>query len=634
MMKRRVILVAGAILVMFASRVQVADSQTIISGTADVKRAVLTSEQLLSGKDFSSPLDDVAGFAMPQPATEASPAFEGTLTLETTDRTDHFVLISDIFHIVPAGDSAWKHLPPFSFQLVQSGSYLIPKSQGLALTGSYAWNYIVGPGRVWQEKSDRGYMRASLPFALIQRNQNCVHNGEMTFLFSNSKKPPLSDVYFQITQETCYPMKFDMWGMVKASYAPGEVPAGTEIKKAHESEIRQRMPSKPLDILREDFPNAGFSNSTILAGFKHPENVTTYGFVMNGTNYSAGCPTRYGEYAFCEDMRLPSYSIAKSVFAGVALMRLGQLYGVEVYKDRIKDFIPAQFIRGNWDTTTFNNVSDMATGNYNLDGYEADEDSQAMDQFLIDESYEAKLNSAFALDKNYATPGTKWVYQSSATFILTQAMNEYLKRREGRAADIFNKVRDDVYQPLKVSSGGMTTIRTDNSAAGAPSGYYGLFLIKDDVAKIGSFLNLGDGVIGGQQILERSRLEEALFRSENAAEIGVPILGSNPASTLGAAQSGPGQRPPVDTRRYAHGFWGKLVTPLEFPEFRCSFWVSFMAGYGGNLVVLLPNGVTFYVFSDGYEFRWVDAVRQANELVPICKNNARAAEPDHSSTKQ
>ena len=78
---------------------------------------------------------------------------------------------------------------------------------------------------------------------------------------------------------------------------------------------------------------------------------------------------------FAPDMRVPSYSIAKSAFAGVALMRLGQLYGPEVYNLKIKDYIPAPMIRGKWDGTTFGNTSDMATGNFNLGGYEADEDS-------------------------------------------------------------------------------------------------------------------------------------------------------------------------------------------------------------------------------------------------------------------
>ena len=81
-----------------------------------------------------------------------------------------------------------------------------------------AWNLIVGAGSVWDQAGDNGYTRASLPFALIERSQNCVHNGELTFLFSNTQQPSISQVRYQITQETCYYMKVDMWGQVPAHY--------------------------------------------------------------------------------------------------------------------------------------------------------------------------------------------------------------------------------------------------------------------------------------------------------------------------------------------------------------------------------------------------------------------------------
>jgi CubicO group peptidase (beta-lactamase class C family) len=596
-----------------------APAAAALRGDGDVKRTVLTSKQLLGGDPPPSPVDDIAGFALPTQAAEPHDAFEGTLTLTHPEATGWFTLMSDIFSIVPEGDSPWKHLAPFSFQFVQSGSYLIPAAQGLAITGRPAWNYIVGPGRAWQERSDQGYTRASFPFALVQRNQNCVHNGEMTFLFSNSKSSRISHVYYQITQETCYPMKFNMWGVVSATYSPGSVTRANAIREEHLAEIHQRLPAKRLNALSEDFPKSGFNPSSISKAYQHPEDITTYGVVINGVHYSAGCPTRSGEYAFCEDMRLPSYSIAKSVFAGVALMRLGQLYGTGAYSELIRTHIPEELMRGKWEATTFNNASDMATGYFNLDGYEADEDSPAMDLFLIDEAYAAKLTDAFAIDKNHAPPGTKWVYQSSATFVLTQAMNAYLTQRNGNGADIFNMVRDDVYKPLHFSAGGLTTIRTENSPEGAPSGYYGLFFNKDDVAKIGTFLNRGDGTIGGTQVLELSRLREALFRSPNAPSTGVPILGSNPASIVGQPQMGTGKPANSDTRRYAHGFWGKYVTTSEFPEFPCSFWVSVMSGYGGNVIALLPNGVTFYVFSDGREFLLVHAMREAAKLSPMCQ---------------
>jgi hypothetical protein len=594
------------------------------SGTPDSqspgdRRSALTVEQLFKGSVPEQPLDETAAFAMPSDGTPPAEEFEGRLTLKNVENSDTFRQFADIFRIIPAGDSPWKHLARFDYEFVQDGSYLIPVRQGLTITGSPAWNYIIGPGRVWQENSDAGYTRASFPFALIQRNQNCVHNGEMSFLFSKNKTPNVSHVYYQITQETCYPMKFDLWGIASATYTPSEIANAGEFKKQHEQEIEHRMPAKPFKELAKDFPNSGIDLSSFSTAYKHPEDISTYGIVINGTNYSSGCPTRSGQYAFCEDMRLPSYSIAKSVFAGIALMRLGQLYGDNVYGQLIKNFIPEKFITGNWDTTTFNNTSDMATGNYNLDAYEGDEDSPTMDQFLIDETLEAKLADAFHFKQHHAPPGTKWIYQSSATFVLTQAMNTYLQQKRGKEADIFNLVRDDIYKPLHLTAGAMTTIRTSNSLAGAPTGYYGLFLVKDDVSKLGNFLNVSSGTIGSLQALDPTRLKEALFRSSNASEIGVPILGTNPASALGSPQSGSGHPANSNTRRYAHGFWGRQITAAEFPEYHCDFWISLMAGYGGNIVALLPNGVTFYIFTDSKEFPWTNALRESGKLSPMCR---------------
>jgi len=590
----------------------------VFPGKGDVSRTMLTRKQLFAGIVPSTPVDDTAGFAIPANAAEPTEVFEGTLALQDLEKSGTFSKFSDIFRIIPESDSAWKHLPAFNYQFVQSGSHLIPVVQGLTITGSLSWNYILGPGRVWREDGDDGYMRASFPFALVQRNQNCVHNGEMTFLFSNTKSAKVSNAYYQITQETCYPMKFNLWGFASATYNPGVVPGALALKENHAAEIAHRMPTKPFDALASDFPNAGINPSAFAVAYKHPEDITTYGLVINGVNYTAGCRTRFGTYAFCGDMRLPSYSIAKSVFAGVALMRLGQLYGTSVYNHLIKSLIPETSIGGNWDITTLGNASDMATGNYNLDAYEVDEDSPKMDKFLVDESYGAKLVDAFAFKQNYAPPGTKWIYQSSATFVLTQAMNAYLKQQKGKGADIFDLVCGDVYKPLHVSAGGLTTIRTENSTTGAPSGYYGLFFNKDDIAKIGNFLNNSGGVIDRSQVLEPTRLKEALFRAPNAADVGVPILGTSFASALGPPQLGSNKPPTPNTRRYAHGFWGKYVTTSEFPQYSCNFWVSLMAGYGGNIVALLPNGATFYIFSDGREFPWVDSVQGISKLAPMC----------------
>jgi hypothetical protein len=576
-----------------------------LNGNGEVRRDVLTYENLLSDHYTSSPVEDASAFGLPANAAPPTEEFEGTLTLSNFSNNS-FKLISDIFRQIPPGDSAWKHLANFSFEFVQNGSHIIPAQQAIAYTGNPAWNYIVGQGRVWRENGDRGYMRVALPFSLIQRNQNCVHNGELTFLFSNTKSPNISNVYYQVTKETCYPMKFDSWGILTATYKPGPVANDAEVKKVYAAEMENRMPTKPFSALATDFPNSGI----ILSNFTRkyvctsvdPTCVTTYGLVINGTNYSSGtnCATRSGHYAFCDEMRLPSYSTAKTVFANAALARLGELYGVGVYEQLIRDFIPPPTGNaGDWSKTTFNAASDMATGNYNFSGDEEDESSEDMGAFLDDEHYEDKIKDAFEFDLHTVAPDTLWIYRSSDTFLLTSAMNLYLQQKKGSRADIFEQVLNDVYIPLKASHGFRSIIRTDNSAVGRPTGYYGLFYIQDDIAKIGDWLNNGNGMINGKQVLEPTRLRESLFREPAVTGLSVPV--------------------PNDRNFfYKDSTWGKTMSPSQFPQYNCTFRVAYMTGYGGINVLLLPNGVTYYVFTDNNQFFWYDAVNEINKIAPLC----------------
>ena len=573
-----------------------------LPGNGNVVRTVLPYTTLFSSTYGSTPVDDMSGFGLPANAAQPAQSFEGTLTLGNLSN-NRFKEISDIFNLIPKRDSPWNHLAPFSFEFVQNGSHIIPTQQGLVYTGNTAWNYIVGPGRVWSENSDNGYMRVALPFSLIQRNQNCVHNGELTFLFSNTKSPNISNVYYQITQETCYPMKFDEWGMLTATYSRGTVTNALAIKNAAAAEVANRMPTKPFRALATDFPNA----KIVLPNFTKPYTctsgdptcITTYGLVIHGTNYSSGtnCKTRWGDYAFCDNMRIPSYSTAKTVFANVALARLGQLYGTGVYSLLVKDFIPPT--AGNWSHTTVSDVVDMASGNYDSKGFQADEGSTKMGSFLDDEAYSNKINDAFQFNLNSAAPDTLWIYHSSDTFLAVSVMNLYLQQKQGKSADLFDQVLRDVYIPLKTSQGFRTMIRTDNSAAGHPTGYYGLFYIQDDIAKIADWLNNGNGVINNEQVLEPTRLRESLFRNPNVTGLNVSV--ANDINFF-----------------YKDSTWGKTMTPSQFPQYGCTFRIAYMVGYGGNSILLLPNGVTYYIFSDNNQFYWYDAVNEINKITPFC----------------
>ena len=571
-----------------------------LTGSGDVSRTVLTYKDLFSLRYAPSPVRDMSGFGLPPDAAQPTQSFEGTLTLGGFSN-DTFRELSDVYKQIPPGNSPWKHLPAFSFRFVQDGSRIIPVRRGLIYTGNPDWNYILSPGRVWLEKSDHGYMRAALPFSLVQRNQNCVHNGELTFLFNRNKRPDISNVYYQITAETCYPMKFDEWGTLKATYTPGIVAHAAAIENAEAAQIADRMPTRPFSALRRAYPKAGLVlrdfTSRYTCSAQDPKCIRIYGLVIDGINYTSRCPTRYGFYAFCSEMRLPSYSTAKTLFANVALARLGEMYGPGVYRLLIKDFItPAA---GNWSRTTLGDALDMATGNYNSDRFGADEASRDMNTFFTAERYSRKISDAFAFHERHARPGTRWVYHSSDIFLATSAMNLLLQRREGPGADLFNEVLKSVYIPLKVSPGFRSMLRTNNSPTGHPTGYYGLFYNRDDIAKLANWLNNGDGLIDGKQVLDPTLLRESLFRDPGVTGLRVPV-------------------PHDKDFFYLDGTWGKTMTPEQFPQYSCTFRIAFMSGYGGITVLLLPDGVTFYIFTDSGQFHWYGAVNEINKMAPFC----------------
>jgi hypothetical protein len=43
-----------------------------------------------------------------------------------------------------------------------------------------------------------------------------------------------------------------------------------------------------------------------------------------------------------------------------------------------------------------------------------------------------------------------------------------------------------------------------------------------------------------------------------------------------------------------------------------------MQGYSGIVVVLMPNGASYYYASDGRDFTWDAAIREADKINPLC----------------
>lgn len=561
-----------------------------LTGSGTVARTELTAAQLTSGT--ASATVPNSAFALSEDAAPPLASFEGTLTLNGVATAGGFDRVKDTVRY--SNTEARKHLPPVSVQLVQNGSHLIPVVRGLQITGSSVWNLEVGPGRAWHEAADGTWTRASLPFALIERNANCVHNGLMTFLFTANT---VSQVRYQVTSETCAYFQFDLWGQVDATYTQGGISNAEAARNAYVAEVAGRLPTKPIGDLAADNPGTGVNPSVFGAG-PDPSDLSTYGFLYNGVNYVGSCPTREGSYPYCAQMLLPSYSTAKSVFGGIGLMRLAQKYGTGVVNELLSDHIPAASGAA-WNGVTIGNAVDMATGNYKSNLFESDEGGSVMLDFFLTEDYTEKLSISLSWPRK-ATPGTNWNYHTSDFFLATEAMNAYLKTQAGAGADLFTMLRDEVLIPAGVGPDALTTVRTGNSASGAPFGGYGMFWTQDDIAKIAKLLNVDHGVIGGTQILHPGLLDASL--QADPADRGLTTSGTT-------------------AYRYNNAYWARDFNISLDPVYTTPFAVPFMSGYGGITVALMPNGSNYYEFSDGGDFDWIDTVKESNKLAPMVEGD-------------
>ncbi|MGB3702341.1 MAG: hypothetical protein WA997_13820, partial [Anaerolineales bacterium] len=241
----------------------------------------------------------------------------------------------------------------------------------------------------------------------------------------------------------------------------------------------------------------------------------------------------------------------------------------------------------------FDHTLDMATGNFRSSGYMEDEENFDTDPFWIEEYYAERIAAAFDWPHG-VEPGSQWVYRTFDTFIVTRALHNYLQTIEGSQADIFDFLVDEVFIPIQIAPGAHTTLRTrDENWQGQPYGGYGLWWIQDDIAKITNFLNVDRGMVNGEQLLHPDYLAAALqFDPEDR---GVDI----------------------DSRsKYNNAFWARLYDQRE--GYDCEFWVPQMLGYSGIVIVMMPNGSSYYYASDNREFTWLEALKESNKIAPHC----------------
>ncbi len=549
-------------------------------------RLVLTAAALLGGH-LGGPWP-MSAFTPPQGRHPTRNHFEGRLRLTAERGEAGFRVRRDVYGDANASGGSARHLPDFDFRFVQDGNALIPVRRGAIPSAHSEWEFILDPGRVWDEPGDRGFTRAALPFALEERNANCIHNGVLTFLFRDDGR--ISDVAYEIGQETCAYFQFDAWGHFAATYVPDVEAGDAQAVARFRAARRERLTTKPIASLAQDYPGAD------PAAFGSPSELpaaglTTYGVVAGGVRYQGSCPTRFGPYPFCAEIVFPSYSLAKSIVGGLGLMRLALEYP-RVLDARIADYVPAC---SSWGAVTFRDTLDMATGRYRSAADQQDEDGPDMLRFFLARTNARKLRFACRHYPPRTTPGTRWVYHTADAYVLGVAMNAYWRARRGPQADFYTDLLvHGIWSRLHLDPA-IDVVQRTLDAARQPFTGYGLALHADDIAKIADFLSAEHGRVGGESLIDPTLLEEALQRDprHRGLQAGAPDL------------------------RYQLGFWAwNAAKSLDCTE---PAWIPFMSGYGGIIVAMFPNGLTYYYVSDGGTFRWALAAAEANRIRRFCR---------------
>jgi hypothetical protein len=536
---------------------------------ADDARGELTYAELTDSVASEVAIVDNAWFLPVDDSGPPAHQLEGTLT-------------------VPRGEmqrssyefATYRYFPGFSIDFVTVDDHIVPADRSI-ITNPGDWSLILSPGRIWSEPGDNGLSRASFPFTLGSPPDRLfsggeAHNGIAAFLFDDTT---VSSFRFQITQETAPDGDiYDMWGQLPMEYESGAVTDGAEIQRAFSEELAAQL------LIAEWSTLEAQSDSDVLASFTEgldPEEISAAGIVVDGVVYLQPSQTRSGEFPYPRFMQHAGMSVSKSIGAGVAMLWLAQKYGEEVFDLRIVDYLDVTADHEGWAEVTFGDVLNMATGvgdnspnrmPYDID---ANESGPNYRRFYLGETTHEKLGAAFAAGNYSWGPNEIARYTSSQTFVLSAAMDAFIKTKEGPGADLWERLTDEVFHPIGIHHMTMMHVPAGEGQRGTPLMASGLRLTVDDLGKITTLLQNG-GTHDGEQLLHPERTADALYRSGELT--GLPT----------------GKSFADGDQAYHASFWSIAHRAKSGSYFQ----VPFMSGAGGNTVFLAPNGVSTFVFTD------------------------------------
>ena len=426
--------------------------------------------------------------------------------------------------------------------------------------------------------------RAAVPFSLAFKVENCLQNGVLTFLYDDDS---VSEVRYQVTQETCPWHIFDLYGQSAATYTPGAVDDPEALQSAFLAELDAQFEVRPLDALADDHPAVDLAQ---LATGLTPDSQTARALLVDDVLYLADCPTRYGSSAFCAQTHLPTYSLAKTLHIGLVTAVMAQELSVDPYSVPVAELLPdaTAAAPGNWDGVTVEHLIDMSTGHYRYAGQTDD----YMGNFFLDYTLAGRLEASL-LYPYQEPPGQRTVYLTPNYQVAAAALDVLLAREGADITDSFELAVDRIYRPAGVTPDSFTTLRTWEGGGqnnGTAFGGYGMVVTPQGLARLGRFL-LDGATVDGAATMHPDRLDDTLFR--NPADTGAPM--------------------DYYDWSYNNGMWGY---PLD--RWGCSGHVPVMFGVSGVTAILAPNGVVYFAFNDAFEQPVVTVLDELDAIAPLC----------------
>lgn len=513
-------------------------------------------------------------FKKPKGAMPSDEQLYKSISVNSSPAKRKFKIISDTLEM----NKRFKVLnqfPDFTLDLIIRDSKALPINQSVLSSNNIYWDVQFGQGESWLD--DFGNTRSSLPFALVQKNQNCVHNGVMVFDFDYEGQ--VSNILYQIASETCPYFKFDAIGILK--------PDRTSNLEMDES-LYKRLSNNSSIIIKsinklDEKKNFGSPKEV------KPEHLSVYGFFDGQDHNRSLCKTRSGNYPYCSEMLLPSFSLSKSLVASLSLALLEREFP-DVKNANIQDYVPA-CKQKKWNEVKFVHALNMATGQYfNKKWYS--EDWYLSDKgFSLNFRHKDRIKFACSIFSKKSPPGMKLSYHSSDTYILGVALNNFYKTKKGDASDIYRDLILPFWKELELSQA-TYEIRRSIDNIRQPYMEYGMFLKSDDVVKLGAFL------LSEVELTQTGILADAL--QANSKRRGLVAIDN--------------------ILYYNNGFWAKK---FKGSNLGCTkdVWIPFMSGFGGITVALMPNKTLYYYFSDDQDFAWDRAVIASNKISPFCPSS-------------